>query len=118
MSTVLVVEDDPALREVVQALLEAEGFSTIGACNGADAMGILKAAITPPCLILVDLNMPVMNGWQLLSALSGDQRWADIPRVVMTAIDHDRNIGITPWIRKPFEADHLMSAVRQACTSG
>lgn len=117
MSTVLVVEDDPDLREVVQAFLEAEGFSTIGACNGADALEILKAAITRPCLILVDLNMPVMNGWQLLSALSGDPRWADIPRVVMSALDRDLNIGVTQWILKPFAGDHLMSAVRQACPS-
>lgn len=115
MDTVLVVDDDPDLRDAIRELLDGEGFATIGARNGADAMGILNGIAIRPCLILVDLNMPVMNGWELLAALSADRRWAGVPRLVMTSLDHDLHIGLTPWVHKPFEWGALMSAVREVC---
>ncbi len=115
MSKVLIVDDNDDVREGARRLLEEEGFATLGARNGAEAIGVLEESREPPCLILVDLMMPVMNGWQLLTALSGDVRWAKIPRLVMTASGGDLHLEPTPVLRKPFDCDHLISAVREAC---
>jgi diguanylate cyclase len=116
MPTVLVVDDDDEAREVVQEVLECEGFSTIGVCNGAEAIAVLERS-SRPSLILLDLVMPVMSGWQLLNALSIDQRWVGIPRIVLTALTPGLNIGATPSVAKPFAWGQLMSAMREACSS-
>src|SRR5258708_3233928 len=114
MATVLVVDDDDEAREVVQGLLECEGFATIGVGNGAEALAVLEQSSTPS-LIVLDLVMPGMSGWELLDALSVDQRWVGIPRLVLTGLCPDLNIGITPSVAKPFAWEQLMSAVREAC---
>ena len=116
MATVLVVDDDYDVREVVRGLLECEGFSTIGVSNGAEALAVLERS-SRPSLIVLDLVMPVMSGWELLAALSVDQRWVGIPRLVVTALYPGLNIGITPSVRKPFAWGQLMSAVREACAT-
>jgi CheY-like chemotaxis protein len=115
MSKVLVVDDNDDVREGARRLLEQEGFHTVGASNGAEAIQVLKEPGEPPCMILMDLMMPVMSGWQLLSVLSVDERWSKIPRVVMTAAGGDLHVDPTPVLRKPFDCDRLISAVREAC---
>lgn len=117
MSTILVVDDDSDIRESVQQILESEGFSTLGARDGENAMEVLKELAESPCLILFDLTMPVMTGWELAAALSNDDRWARIPRLVMSAQMGDLKLGTTPVLRKPFLTEHLIAAVRDACRS-
>src|SRR4051794_37547968 len=68
---VMVVEDDPDIREAVQMILEEEGYSVVTACNGAEAEAEL-AKMDDPCLMLLDLMMPVMSGWELLDHLKRD----------------------------------------------
>jgi CheY-like chemotaxis protein len=114
MSKVLIVDDNDDVREGARRLLEEEGFATVGASNGAEAIGVLERSSEPPCMILMDLTMPVMNGWQLLGRLSRDERWAKIPRVVMTAAGGNLHVD-APVLRKPFDCDHLISVVREAC---
>src|SRR4029079_1632930 len=102
------------IREAVQGMLESEGFATIGACNGAEAIAVLEQS-SKPSLILLDLVMPVMGGWELLNTLSVDQRWAEIPRIVMSALEPELSVGVaTPAVRKPVEWARLISAVREA----
>jgi CheY-like chemotaxis protein len=115
MSTILVVDDDQDIREVVQNVLESEGFSTIGAHDGKNAMAILNKLATLPSLILFDLMMPIMNGWDLAAALSNDDRWASMPRLAMSAQTGDLDLGSTRILRKPFLTEQLISAVRAAC---
>ena len=74
---VLVVEDDADIREAVQLILEDEGFDVVTACNGAEAEAEL-AHMEEPCLVLLDLMMPVMNGWELLAHLKRDGRLRDM----------------------------------------
>jgi len=115
MSTILVVDDDSDIREVVQQVLESEGFSTIGARDGVNAMAVLNKLAEPPCLILFDLMMPVMNGWELAAALSNDDRWTGMARLAMSAQTGDLDLGTTPILRKPFFNEQLISAVRVVC---
>jgi CheY-like chemotaxis protein len=93
-------------------MLECEGFSTIGARNGAEAIAVLEQS-NSPCVILVDLVMPVMGGWELLDILSRDQRWSRIPRLVLSALEPSLNIGATPSVRKPIEWRALISTVKE-----
>lgn len=115
MSKVLIVDDNNDVREGARRLLEQEGFATEGASNGAEAIGVLEGSSEPPCLIVVDLMMPVMNGWQLIGRLSHDERWAKIPRVIMTAAGSDHHIDDEQVLQKPFDCDRLISAAREAC---
>src|SRR5262245_55470921 len=83
---VLIVEDDRELREAVGSVLEDEGCSVRSASNGAEALEILhKNGNGYPCIILLDLMMPVMNGWQFLESRKSDAKLDKIPVVVMSA---------------------------------
>ena len=80
----MVVEDDAAIREVLAELLHAEGHAVSLAVHGEDAMRLLHD-VPPPCLIVVDLLMPVLDGWGLAARLAADAQLASIPFVVLTA---------------------------------
>jgi CheY-like chemotaxis protein len=83
--TVLVVDDDDDVREGVQSFLEAEGHSTHGAANGREALSLLRNQADPPSLILLDLMMPVMSGWEVLVELDVDPKLREIPVAIMSA---------------------------------
>jgi CheY-like chemotaxis protein len=83
--TVLVVDDDDDVREGVQSFLESEGHTTEGAANGREALSFLRKQANPPCLILLDLMMPVMSGWEVLVELDVDPRLHEIPVAIMSA---------------------------------
>src|SRR5205085_2102838 len=82
---ILVVEDDDDLRGVVADLLRDEDFTVVEAPNGQAALDYLLGAATPPSLILLDLNMPVMSGREMIVALRGDPRLTAIPILVVTS---------------------------------
>jgi CheY-like chemotaxis protein len=115
---VLVVEDEPDALEAMVELLRGEGFTAIGAVNGRDALSLLTAGLKP-ALALVDLRMPVMSGWELCDALSGDERLRDIPVTIVTASespfplpDRWKDAG---YFAKPINYDRLLQTVRQFC---
>jgi CheY-like chemotaxis protein len=110
---VLVVEDDDDIRDVVASALEAEGFQVYQADTGVRALELLRE-IPHPSLILADLMMPVMSGWDLIKALSQDDRLATLPVVVISAIDHDEPRGFRR-IKKPFDIDELVKIVSELC---
>ena len=83
--TVLVIDDDDDVREGLQSLLEAEGHATEGASNGREALSLLRKNSEPPRLILLDLMMPVMSGWEVLVELDVDPRLREIPVAIMSA---------------------------------
>ncbi|MDB4994496.1 MAG: Response regulator [Myxococcaceae bacterium] len=113
--TVLVVEDDEDVRETLRDVIGDEGYETIGAANGQEALALLKDGA--PHLILLDLMMPVMDGWQLLTKLRSDPRYAHLPVLVMSASgDAHRSLPSTqPFMRKPLSLGGLMGRIHELC---
>ena len=116
MPTVLVVEDDVEIRELVRDLIAGEGYAVEVAANGREALDYLRSAPAPPCLILLDLMMPVMSGPELLEIMSDDPSLASLPVVVVSAVA-DRGVapGVKRFLRKPVSADLLRRVVKQYC---
>jgi CheY-like chemotaxis protein len=112
---VLVVEDDPGIRESVCQILEDEGFPTIAACNGKEALATLRTLEPLPRLILLDLMMPIMNGWEFYELISRDKSVSSIPVVVMSAQEPDLYLGSLRLLRKPLALDQLLSTVNEIC---
>jgi CheY-like chemotaxis protein len=110
---VLIVEDEEDIREVVASALESEGFQVYEAESGARALELLKV-IPHPSLILADLMMPVMNGWDLIKTLSQDDRLATLPVVVISALDDAEPRGYRR-VKKPFDIDELVKIVADLC---
>jgi two-component system response regulator MprA len=84
-STIVVVEDDDDIREAVCEALDAEGYHTAAAANGQAALDMLHASRELPALILLDLMMPTMDGWEFLRNIDRDAEMHDIPVAVMSA---------------------------------
>jgi CheY-like chemotaxis protein len=113
--TILVVEDEPDIRQSLKMALEMEGYSVATAENGRVALDLLSRS-APPCLILIDLMMPVMNGWEMLRELRADATLASIPVVVVTAFaDHPWGVDTAALLRKPVELDQLYACVERYC---
>jgi CheY-like chemotaxis protein len=110
---ILVVEDDPAIRESVCTILEDEGYRVVSAGNGKEAIDMLRALTPAPRLILLDLMMPVMNGWEFYARTRTDDVVAAIPVVVMSAYEGDARTGSLTLLRKPLRLDELLAAVTE-----
>jgi CheY-like chemotaxis protein len=97
MCRVLVVEDHADTREAIAELLECEGHVHGVACNGQEALEWLAAQTELPCLILLDLRMPVMDGWDFLRAVRLAPKWEDIAFIVVSAtFEHDAPKPVLP----------------------
>jgi CheY-like chemotaxis protein len=116
--TVLVVEDDPDLREMMEQMLHLEGFATLTAPNGQAALDLLHSGAAVK-VILLDLMMPVMDGWEFRRRQRADPRLARIPVVVMSALDGERLIEIEPVaaFRKPLAFGRMIDLLQRLCTS-
>ncbi|PTL78369.1 response regulator [Vitiosangium sp. GDMCC 1.1324] len=115
-NVVLVVDDDPDILEALSEILEAEGFEIRRARNGKEALDRLEP--DPPQLILLDLMMPVMDGWEFAQRMRQKPAVANIPLIVLSA---DRNvgskatdIGAVGHLAKPFELNDLLDMVRRS----
>jgi CheY-like chemotaxis protein len=116
--SVLVVDDDTAIRLVISTLLEEEGYTVMQATNGQAALTQLQAVHPLPHLIILDLMMPIMNGWDFLQARQHDPRLAPIPVVVISAIrpfSTAAALGVQEALPKPIDLDRLVIAVQQYC---
>lgn len=114
--TVLIVEDEESIRQVLQMMLEIENYDVLLAANGQEAMDKLATCAEPPCLILLDLMMPVMDGWQFVEAVGKVRAYASTPVVVVTAFrDKAGTIKADGVIQKPIEFDRLLTTVRKYC---
>jgi CheY-like chemotaxis protein len=109
---ILVVDDNDDLRETLQMLLEQGGFSIAVAANGRAALAALRGGARPS-LILLDLMMPEMNGWEFLEQARRDERLASIPIVIMTAHKSNDLPPVPPEdvLLKPFDAATLFAAI-------
>ncbi|HET9595032.1 MAG TPA: response regulator [Anaeromyxobacteraceae bacterium] len=115
--TVMVVEDDAVIREMVLQVLASEGFTAVGAGNGEEALRQLRTDHLQPALILLDLVMPVMNGWQFRTEQLRDPELAAIPVVVMSATD-DGAVRAEDRVPKPFDIDQLVEVVTRVARPG
>ncbi len=116
MATVMVVEDDALIREMVMQLLAGEGFDAVGASNGEEALRRLRQDRLMPSLILLDLMMPVMNGWQFRAQQLEDPALAGIPVVVMSATD-DPGLPAAARLGKPFRIEALLDTISRIARS-
>jgi CheY-like chemotaxis protein len=116
MGAILIVEDDDDIRELLAAMLRREGYNVLEAEHGAQALEILETESIEPCLILLDLMMPVMTGQELLKVLSDSDRLASVPVVVVSAGGRPEE---TPearhFVRKPPSPELLRDLAAQFC---
>ena len=110
VKSVLVVEDDVAIRECVVDLLTDEGFAPVAARNGSEALHLLRDGHVAPAFILLDLMMLIMSGWQFREAQLADRSISSIPVIVMSAVD-SRGISADGLVHKPFSCDDLMQMI-------
>ncbi len=113
--TVMVVEDDACIREMVIQVLAGEGFTAVGARNGEEALHHLREEHVDPALILLDLMMPVMNGWQFRAEQLEDPALARIPVVVMSA-SGETGVSFDEHVDKPFDIEVLLDMVSRFAT--
>jgi two-component system chemotaxis response regulator CheY len=112
---ILVVEDDEGIREFLQIVLEMEGFAVLLASNGKEALEILSQGVNP-CLIILDLMMPVMDGWQFNKERIKTEAWANIPVVVFTAFaERAKSMQVQEVLEKPISLVDLMAVVKKYC---
>jgi CheY-like chemotaxis protein len=112
---VLIVEDDDLTREMLTTILQAEGYVTDSVANGREALTHLSAQAAPD-LILLDLLMPIMNGWEFRAAQAADPRLASIPVVVVSATEQATTemappLQPTAHLRKPITVEELLDVV-------
>jgi CheY-like chemotaxis protein len=113
---VLIVEDDEDLREMMAQLLSLEGFHSATVANGREALQYLQDAEKPQ-VILLDLMMPVMDGWEFRRQQQADPDLAPVPVIVLSALDQGRASDLEPaaFLKKPLDFDRLLTLVRSYC---
>ncbi len=114
LGTVLVIDDDPAIRDILSRVLVNEGIRCITAADGGE--GLQMAREYTPDLIILDVNMPKVDGWSVLLTLKADQQLADIP-VIMQSVSEDRELGFvlgaSEYLVKPIDRVKLVSLLRR-----
>jgi CheY-like chemotaxis protein len=113
--SILVVEDDVRALEALTDLLESSGYAVKRAQNGQEAL--TQAKEQPPGMILLDLSMPVMDGWEFMRQQRLEPSIADIPVVVITALVSAVPAGAKALVTKPINVNRLMSLVEKYCAS-
>lgn len=115
MAQVLVVDDDAVIRDLLRVNLELEGYDVVAAADGATALEQIAAA--HPDLVLLDVMMPGVDGWEVASRLKADEATAPIPIVFLTAramradVKRGTDLGVEAYITKPFDPEELIALV-------
>ena len=116
MKKILIVDDEPDIIEIIQFMLEANGYECITATDGEEGLKLAKEA--SPDLIILDIMMPKMNGYKISRLLKFDAKYKDIPIFMLTARsqDSDKAIGeesgANEYITKPFQVDYIVQKVK------
>jgi CheY-like chemotaxis protein len=113
---VLIVEDDEDLRDMMAQMLSIEGYRTATAANGREALDYLHHTARPN-VILLDLMMPVMDGWEFRRLQKADPELAPVPVIVLSALDPGRaaSVDADAFLKKPLDFDRLLDLVRSHC---
>ena len=116
VASILVVDDEPYLRDGIRLTLEAEGYRVLTASDGAEALAVLQSQ--PVDLILADIAMPRMNGYQLYERVRENQQWTTIPFIFLTAramdsdVRYGKELGADDYLTKPVEPADMVAAIR------
>src|SRR5579871_6131983 len=117
MTTILVIEDEPDIRDLIRITLELDGLQVVTACDGAE--GLARARASAPDAIVLDVMMPELDGWEVLTRLKGDGgQLAAVPVVMLTArtgaLDRIRGgiEGAVRYLTKPFHPNDLLAALQ------
>jgi signal transduction histidine kinase/CheY-like chemotaxis protein len=113
---VLVIDDDPTVRELMERFLVKEGFSVVTAANGVE--GLRRAREVRPAAITLDVMMPDLDGWTVLAALKGDPELADIPVIFVTILDERTkgySLGAVDYLVKPIDRERLTQVLTRIC---
>jgi len=113
---ILIVEDDADLREMMAQLLTLEGYRASTVANGREALEYLSQGDKPD-VILLDLMMPVMDGWEFRRQQQADAQISKVPVIVLSALDQNRasDVNADAFLKKPLDFDRLLELVRQYC---
>jgi CheY-like chemotaxis protein len=115
---VMIVDDDNDIRDAISQILEYEGYEVLQASNGQEGIDRLRDQ-QKPGLILLDLMMPVMNGWQFRTELQSNPILKEIPVVILSADGNiqqkSENIGVAGYLKKPIQLDTLLDTVKRYC---
>jgi CheY-like chemotaxis protein len=115
MGWVLVLEDNEAIRDAMRLAIEFQGHKAYMASNGLEGLDILENR-PKPCLILLDLMMPVMNGWEFSERIGEKEHFSAIPVVVVTAYaERLGKVRASEVIKKPFDLQTLLRIIQQYC---
>ncbi len=113
MKKILVVEDDLSIREIIIEILEGEGYLVSSGINGQE--GLKSLELSTPDLIIMDIMMPVMDGYAFREKLMKNSEWSSIPTLVMSAqnqsVDKLKSHGLENFINKPLDLSRLLEAV-------
>jgi signal transduction histidine kinase len=115
-STVLIVDDEPVVRDVIEGLLFKEGYHLAFASNGREALAYVET--TTPDVILLDVMMPEMNGFEVCQHLKADKRWQHVPIILITALSDKKDLvrgleaGADDFLHKPVNEQELRARVR------
>ena len=115
---ILIVDDDPAILEVLETILAVEGYKTRKASDGNMALQLIRESL--PDLIIIDIKMPGLDGYEVIKTLKAAERTRNIPVIVLTASDlgHSRTksllLGATDYFQKPFSREEFMTGLKRA----
>jgi CheY-like chemotaxis protein len=110
---ILIIEDDPNIRDVMIMALQFEGYETSSASNGKEGLEALEVGLRPN-LILLDLMMPVMSGWEFIDNFKHLEKFNNIPVVVVSAFSEKaKSVECTSFVPKPVDLDTLLEYVRR-----
>ena len=114
---ILIVDDEPDLVTLLKAELEARGYDVVVAMNGEE--GVRTALLEKPDLLILDIMMPVMSGYEALSRLRNNQRTKRLPVIILSAKGETYSIldlqklGATDYLIKPFESEELLATIQR-----
>jgi CheY-like chemotaxis protein len=111
--TVLIVDDDDDIRDTLKELCEDEGYAVATAANGAEALALLAGPIAP-CVVVLDLIMPLVSGNEVFAMMQRNSRLARVPVIVSTS-DPSRAPGGVLVMKKPIDVERLLAAIRRYC---
>ena len=112
--TVLLLEDELELRELMREVLELNGYSVVAVGDGREALDAMER-IEHICVVLLDLLMPHMNGWDFYEKLRERPGLASVPVVVHSSSPAQAPAGVTRVLRKPVQMDRLISVIHEYC---
>jgi two-component system, chemotaxis family, chemotaxis protein CheY len=116
--TVLVVDDFDDARDAIVTMLTTKGFDAVGAASGPIALDLFQAGMRP-CVVLLDVRMPEMDGWEVWERMKAHEDLARMPVVILSANAADdtraASVGIREFLRKPVDGRHLVRTVEAHC---